>query len=117
MKIEKTVIDQLRNEAKKIETGENPAFSYRQSNEFDHDGENISYVLSISKSGYAELLLPSRTIVKAVLPQKAAEQIHKGDMLAVVVETGMSPSWNLSVNIKKIRRVGGTQNECTKKVC
>ena len=114
---ETNTIKQLREEAQKIESGVNPVPSYRQSNEFDHDGENTCFVLGINKSGYAELLLPSRTIVKAVLPQKAAEQIHKGDMLAVVVETGMSPSWNLSVNIKKIRRVGGTQNECTKKVC
>lgn len=114
---ETNVIKLLRDEVQKIAAGVNPVSSYRQSNEFDHDGENTCFVLGINKSGYAELLLPSRTIVKAVLPQKAAEQIHKGDMLAVVVETGMSPSWNLSVNIKKIRRVGGTQNECTKKVC
>lgn len=113
---ETNAIKLLRDEAQKIEAGVNPVSSYRQSNEFDHDGENTCFVLGITKSGYAELLLPSRIIVKAVLPQKAAEQIHKGDMLAIVVETGMSPSWSLSVNIKKIRKIGGKGNEYAKAV-
>ncbi len=114
---ETSTIKLLCAEAEKIEAGVNPVSTYRQSNEFDHDGENICYVLSIHRSGYAELLLPSRTIVKAFLPQKDNEQIHKGNVLAIVVETGMSPSWSLSVNIKDVKTLGGLHNECTKKVC
>lgn len=111
-------IRRLREEAAKIETDKASVSTHWQSQEFDHDGINFCYVLSINhKSGYAELLQPSRCIVKTVLPIKAAEQINHGDLLAIKVETGMSSSGNLEVNIKNIKRVGGTQNEHTKKVC
>ena len=70
---------------------------------FDRDGANLCFVLNIDETGYASLLQLSGNIVDIELPKQYCENIEKDDMLRIEVETDMTESGDMEINILNIK--------------
>ena len=75
----------------------------KHSHVFDSEGANLCFVLSIDKTGYASLKQLSGNIVDIALPKQYCKNIEKDDMLRIEVESDMTESGDMEINILDIK--------------